>query len=96
MMFQLKELTKIIAFFIVYFTVHAVAAQSFLPLDENKYRSDAEKLLLSSSDDSVKAMQYFYLADYYRFRDTSKFWDHMREGERLAKPFRSLQAMGAL
>lgn len=96
MMFQLRELTKIIAFFIVYFTVHAVAAQSFLPLDENKYRSDAEKLLLSSSEDSVKAMQHFYLADYYRFRDTTKFWDHMQQGGRLAKPFRSLQAMGAL
>lgn len=96
MRFQLKELLKIIAFFIVYFTVHAVAAQSFLPLDENKYRTDAEKLLMSSANDSVKAMQYFYLADYYRFRDTLRFWDNMRHGEQLSKSFRTLQAMGAL
>ncbi|WP_343539889.1 sensor histidine kinase [Sphingobacterium thalpophilum] len=77
-------------------TCHFSSAQSFLPLDENKYRSDAEALLKSSSDDSVRAMQYFYLADYYRFRDTLKFWENMRLGERLAKSSRTLQAMGSL
>jgi signal transduction histidine kinase len=83
-------------FFATYFTVQAVNAQSFLPLDEDKYRMDAEIRLKSAPNDSVQALQYFYLADYYRFRDTLKFWENMREGERLAKPFRSLHAMGAL
>ena len=53
-------------------------------------------LLKSTSDDSIKTLQYFYLADYYRSRDTLKFWENIRHGERMAKPFRSLQAMGAL
>ncbi|MDR2276037.1 MAG: sensor histidine kinase [Sphingobacterium sp.] len=87
---------KLIVFFATYFTVQAVNAQSFLPLDEDKYRMDAEIRLKSAPNDSVQALQYFYLADYYRFRDTLKFWENMREGERLAKPFRSLHAMGAL
>lgn len=80
----------------LYFTVQLSRAQSFLPLNEDQYRADAEKLLKSTSDDSVRAIQYFYLSDYYRFRDTLKFWENMRQGERLARPFRSLQAMAAL
>ena len=91
-----RVLLKLITCCMLYFTIQLTEAQSFLPLNEDKYRSDAEKLLLSSSEDSVKAMQHFYLADYYRFRDTVKFWENIRQGERLAKPFRSLHAMGAL
>ncbi len=96
MRLQCRVLLKLIVFFATYFTVQAVNAQSFLPLDEDKYRMDAEIRLKSAPNDSVQALQYFYLADYYRFRDTLKFWENMREGERLAKPFRSLHAMGAL
>src|SRR5690606_17088966 len=93
---RLIYLCRTVAMFICCLTCHFSSAQSFLPLDENKYRSDAEALLKSSSDDSVRAMQYFYLADYYRFRDTLKFWENMRLGERLAKSSRTLQAMGSL
>ncbi len=96
MRLQCRVLLKLIVFFATYFTVQAVNAQSFLPLDEDKYRMDTEIRLKSAPNDSVQALQYFYLADYYRFRDTLKFWENMREGERLAKPFRSLHAMGAL
>lgn len=96
MRLQCRVLLKLIAFFTTFFTVQAVNAQSFLPLNEDKYRMDAEIRLKSAPNDSVEALQYFYLADYYRFRDTLKFWENMREGERLAKPFRSLHAMGAL
>ena len=93
---QYKYLFRIITCCIACIYTKVAQAQSFLPLDENKFRTDAEVRLSSTSNDSIKAMQYFYLADYYRFRDTTEFWDHMRQGERLAKPFRSLQAMAAL
>jgi len=91
-----RVLLKLITCCMLCFTIQRTNAQSFLPLNEDKYRADAEMLLKSTSSDSIQAIQYFYLADYYRFRDTVKFWENMRQGERLAKPFRSLHAMGAL
>lgn len=91
-----RVLLKLFAYCMLCFTIQHTNAQSFLPLDEDKYRADAEMLLKSTSSDSIQAIQYFYLADYYRFRDTAKFWENMRQGERFAKPFRSLHAMGAL
>lgn len=93
---QCRVLLKLIVCCAMHFAVQTTNAQGFLPLNEEKYRTDAEMLLKSTSDDSVKTLQYFYLADYYRFRDTLKFWENMRQGERFAKPFRSLHAMGAL
>ncbi|WP_293945906.1 MULTISPECIES: sensor histidine kinase [unclassified Sphingobacterium] len=96
MKLQRRVLLKFIAVWIMYFTVQMTSAQSFLPLNEDKYRADAEMLLKSASSDSVQALQYFYLADYYRFRDTLKFWENIRQGERKGKAFKSLQAMGAL
>ncbi len=93
---QCRVLLKLIVCCAMCFAVQTTKAQGFLPLNEEKYRADAEMLLKSTSDDSVKTLQYFYLADYYRFRDTARFWENMRRGEQMAKPFKSLQAMGAL
>lgn len=96
MKFRYRYLVGVLCFFSVFLAMRFVSAQSFLPLDENRYRSDAEKVLHSSSNDSIRAMQFFYLADYYRFRDTVQFWSNLSKGEQLAKPFRSLLAMAAL
>ncbi|WP_095702272.1 sensor histidine kinase [Mucilaginibacter sp. MD40] len=75
---------KTILLYLFSFLTFTALGQQQVPLNEKKHVDSLENILVSGSNDSVKAVVSFMLVEYWKFKDTTKSKACLTKGKQLS------------